>query len=117
MLTLCKSTVLAAAFLAGVVIAANADPASTSVAGTVANGVSNSQSQGRSLAALPPSTATSAPNDVTLPETKNYRVPSDLTPTSICTPTPAASVHAHMNRAAQLVKKLPRTTPISAPLS
>jgi hypothetical protein len=78
MLTLCKSTVLAAAFLAGVVIAANADPASTSVAGTVANGVSNSQSQGRSLAALPPSTATSAPNDVTLPETKNYRVPSDF---------------------------------------
>jgi hypothetical protein len=78
MLTLGKSTVLAAAFLAGVVIAANADPASTSVAGTVANGVSNPQSQGRSLATLPPSTATSAPNDVTLPETKNYRVPSDF---------------------------------------
>jgi len=33
MLTLCKSTVLAAAFLAGVAIAANADPASTSAAG------------------------------------------------------------------------------------
>jgi hypothetical protein len=78
MLTLCKSTVLAAAFLAGVAIAATADPASTSAAGTVANGVSDSQSQGRGLAALPPSTATSAPNDVTLPETKNYRVPSDF---------------------------------------
>jgi hypothetical protein len=44
MLTLCKSTVLGAAFLAGVAIAANADPASTSAAGTVANGVSGSQS-------------------------------------------------------------------------
>jgi len=58
MLTLCKSTVLAAAFLAGVAIAANADPANTSAAGSVANGVSGSQSQGRGLAALPPSTAT-----------------------------------------------------------
>ena len=58
MLTLCKSTVLAAAFLAGVAIAASADPASTSAAGTVANGVSGSQSQGRGLAALPLSTAT-----------------------------------------------------------
>jgi hypothetical protein len=47
MLTLCKSTILGAAFFAGVVIAANADPASTSAAGTVANGVSGSQSQGR----------------------------------------------------------------------
>jgi hypothetical protein len=37
MLTVCKSTVLAAAFLAGVAIAANADSASTSAAGTVAN--------------------------------------------------------------------------------
>jgi hypothetical protein len=34
MLTLCKSTVLAAAFLTGTAIAPNADPASTSVAGT-----------------------------------------------------------------------------------
>ena len=34
MLTLCKSTVLGAAFLAGVAIAASADPASTSAAGT-----------------------------------------------------------------------------------
>jgi hypothetical protein len=71
MLTLCKSTVLATAFFAGVAIAANADPASTSAAGTVANGVSGSQPQGRDLAALPPSTATPAPNSVTLPETKN----------------------------------------------
>jgi len=78
MLTLCKSTVLAAAFLAGVVIAANADPASTNAAGTVANGVSGSQSQGHSVAALPPSGATPAPNSVTLPETKNYQVPSDF---------------------------------------
>jgi hypothetical protein len=69
MLTLCKSTVLGAAFLAGVAIAANADPASTSAAGTVANGVSGSQSQGRGLAALPPSTATPVPNSVTQPPT------------------------------------------------
>jgi hypothetical protein len=69
MLTLCKSTVLGAAFLAGVVIAANADPASTSAAGTVANGVSGSQSQGRRLAALPPTTATPVPNSVTQPQT------------------------------------------------
>jgi len=78
MLTLCKSTVLAAAFLAGVAIAANADPASTSAAGTVANPASSSQLQGRSLAALPPSTATSAPNNVTLPETQRYPMPSDF---------------------------------------
>ena len=78
MLTLCKSTVLAAAFLAGVAIAANADPANTSAAGTVANGVSGSQSQGRGLAALPPSTATLPPNSVTLPQTKNYQQPSDF---------------------------------------
>ena len=68
MLALCKSTVLGAAFLAGVAIAANADPASTSAAGTVANDVSGSQSQGRGLAALPPSTATPVPNRVTQPQ-------------------------------------------------
>ena len=67
MLALCKSTVLGAAFFAGVAIAANADPASTS-AGTVANGVRGSQSQGRGLAALPPSTATPVPNRVTQPQ-------------------------------------------------
>ena len=78
MLTPCKSTVLAAAFLAGVAIAANADPASTSAAGTVAKGASGSQSQGRGVAALPPPTATPVPNSVTLPETKNYQVPSDF---------------------------------------
>ena len=78
MLTLCKSTVLAAAFLAGVAIAASADPASTSAAGTVAKGASGSQSQGRGVAALPPPTATPVPNSVTLPETKNYQVPSDF---------------------------------------
>ena len=78
MLTLCKSTVLAAAFLAGVAIAANADPANTSAAGTVANGVSGSQSQGRGLAALPPSTATPLPNSATLPQSKDYQVPSDF---------------------------------------
>ena len=61
MLTLCKTTVLGAAFLAGVAIAANADPASTSAAGMAANGVSDSQSQGRGLAALPPSNATLPP--------------------------------------------------------
>jgi hypothetical protein len=69
MLTLCKSTVLSAAFLAGIAIAANADPAS---------GASGSQSQGRGLAALPPSTATPVPNSVTQPQTKNYQVPSDF---------------------------------------
>ena len=68
MLTVSKSVVLGAAFLAGVAIAANADPASTSAAGTVANSVSGSQSQGRGLAALPPSTATPVPNSVTQPQ-------------------------------------------------
>jgi hypothetical protein len=77
MLTLCKSTVLAAAFLAGVAIAASADPASTGAAGTVAN-PSGSQPQGRGLAALPPSTATPASNGETLPESKKYQVPSDF---------------------------------------
>jgi len=47
MLTLCKSTILGAAFLAGVAIAANADPTSPSAAGAVANGASGSQSPGR----------------------------------------------------------------------
>ena len=56
-------------------IAANADPTSTSATGTVAIGASGSQSQGRGLAALPPSTATPAPNGVTLPETQRYQVP------------------------------------------
>jgi hypothetical protein len=78
MLTLCKSTVLGAAFLAGVAIAANADPASTNAAGTVTNGGSGSQSQGRGLAALPPSTATPVPNSVTQPQPKNYQMPSDF---------------------------------------
>jgi hypothetical protein len=78
MLTLCKSTVLGAAFLAGVVISVNADPASTSAAGTVANGMSGSQSQGRGVAALPPSTATPVPDSVTQPQIKNYQVPSDF---------------------------------------
>src|SRR5258706_358412 len=58
MLTLCKSTVLGAAFLAGVAIAANAYPASTSAAGTGANPASRSPPQARCLAAFPPSTAT-----------------------------------------------------------
>ena len=56
----------------------NVDPASTSAAGTVANGVSGSQPQGRGLAALPPSTATPPPNSVTLPENRRYQVPSDF---------------------------------------
>ena len=78
MLTLCKSTVLAAAFLAGVAIAANADLASTSAAGMVANPASGSQPQGRGLAALPPSTATPPRKSVTLPENQRYQVPSDF---------------------------------------
>jgi hypothetical protein len=44
MLTLCRATVLSAASLAGIAIAVNADPASTSAAGIVANGASGSQS-------------------------------------------------------------------------
>jgi hypothetical protein len=56
----------------------NVDPASTSAAGTVANGVSGSQPQGRGLAALPPSTATPPPNSVTLPENRRYQVPPDF---------------------------------------
>jgi hypothetical protein len=72
MLTLCKSMVLGVAFLAGVAIAANADPASTNAARTVTNGASGSQSEGRNLAALPPATATPVPNSATLPQTKNY---------------------------------------------
>jgi hypothetical protein len=51
---------------------------STSAAGTVANPASGSQPQGRGLAALPPSTATPAPNNPTLPETQRYQVPSDF---------------------------------------
>ena len=78
MLTLCKCMVLGAAFLAGGAIAAHADPASTKAAGTVTNGASGSQSQGRGLAALPPSAATPVPNSATLPQTKNYQVPSDF---------------------------------------
>ena len=78
MLTLCKSTVLGAAFLAGVAIAANADPASTSAAGTAANGASGSQSLGRGLAALPASAATPPPNSVTLQDNQHYQVPSDF---------------------------------------
>jgi hypothetical protein len=78
MLILCKSTIMGAAFLAGVAIAANADPASTSAAGTVANGASSSLSQTRGLAALPPSAATPAPNGATLPQAKRYRVASDF---------------------------------------
>jgi hypothetical protein len=78
MLSLCKSTVLGAAFLAGVAIAANADPSSTNAVGTVINGASGSQSQGHGVAALPPSTATPVPNSAALPQTKNYEVASDF---------------------------------------
>ena len=78
MLRFCKATVLSAAFLAGVVIAANADPASTNAAGAVANGASRSQSQGRGLAALPPAIATPPQNSVALPENQRYQVPSDF---------------------------------------
>jgi hypothetical protein len=78
MLTLCKSTVLAAAFLAGVAIAANADPASARAAGTVANPASGSQPQGRDLSALPPVHRDAGSNSVTLPETQRYQVPSDF---------------------------------------
>ena len=117
MLTLCKSTVLGAAFLAGVAIAANANPASTSAASTVANGVSGSQSQGRGLAALPPSTVTPVPNSATLPQTKNYQVPSDFDANVNLHPYIAASAHAHMNRAAQLAETLPRATIIRGSVS
>jgi hypothetical protein len=71
MLTLCKSTILGAAFLAGVAIAASADPGSTSAAGTAANPASGSQPQGRGLAALPPSTATPPSHYTTFATGKN----------------------------------------------
>jgi|SRR6267142_266614 hypothetical protein len=70
MLTLCKSTVLAAAFLAGV-IAANTNSASTSAAGTVADLASGSQPQGRGLASLPLSTATPPSHYTTFATGKN----------------------------------------------
>jgi hypothetical protein len=62
MLTLCKSTVLAAAFLAGVAIAANAAPLCRTPTGPC-------QPAGApQLVALPPSKAAPAPDSVTLPE-------------------------------------------------
>jgi hypothetical protein len=92
------------------VIPANADPASTSAAGTVAYGVSSSQSQGRGL---PLSTATPVPNSATLPETKQYQVPPDFDANGNLHPTPAVSADAQMSRATQPDKKLPRATTIS----
>jgi hypothetical protein len=62
MLTLCKSTILGAAFLAGVAIAANADPLCRAPTGPC-------QLPGApQLVALPPSNAASAPDSVILPE-------------------------------------------------
>jgi hypothetical protein len=78
MLTVCELRRRVRRFWAGVAISEIADPASTSAAGPIANGVSGSQSQGRGRAALPSSTATPVPNSVTLPQTKNYHVPSDF---------------------------------------
>jgi hypothetical protein len=52
---------LGAAFLAGIAIAANADPVCRA-------GTGSCRSLGRDLAALPPPSSTPAPNSVTLPE-------------------------------------------------
>jgi len=77
MSTIGKSVGLATAFLAGIVIAANAGPlsrADASASAPIANPppssstpLSSSQPQCRELAALPPTNAAPAPNSVALP--------------------------------------------------
>ena len=61
MLTVCKSVVLGAAFLAGVAIAACADPLCHTPTGPC-------QPLGPQIAALPSADAVSGPNNVTRPE-------------------------------------------------
>jgi hypothetical protein len=85
MSTIGKSVGLATAFLAGIVIAANAGPlsrADASASAPIANPppssstpLSSSQPQCRELAALPPTNAAPAPNSVALPHV--YQVPED----------------------------------------
>jgi hypothetical protein len=85
MSTIGKSVGLATAFLAGIVIAANAGPlsrADASASAPIANpppssstSLSSSQPQCRELAALPPTNAAPAPNSVALPHV--YQVPED----------------------------------------
>ena len=77
MSTIGKSIGMGTAFLAGIAIAANADPlshADASASATIANPPSSSTPLGsgqpprRELAALPPANAAPAPNSVTLPQ-------------------------------------------------
>jgi hypothetical protein len=91
MSTIGKPIGLSAAFLAGIAIAANADPlsrANTSAATTIANPPSSanplgsSQPQRCELAALPRADATPAPNSVTLPEVTVFGFKNDPRPYS-----------------------------------
>jgi hypothetical protein len=75
--TIGKSTVLGAALLVGIVIAANANPLSrlgTKTAGTTVNGMADArpigspQSPGHQVTALPPANAAPAPDSSTLPD-------------------------------------------------
>ena len=75
--TIGKATVLGAALLVGIVIAANADPLSrpcTKTAGATVNGmggagpIGSPQSPGLELAALPPANAAPASDSLTLPD-------------------------------------------------
>jgi hypothetical protein len=59
--TLCKSVVLGAAFLGGIVIAANADP-------LCRTGAASCQLPSRKLATLPPANSAPSPGSVTLPK-------------------------------------------------
>jgi hypothetical protein len=122
MLTLCKSTVLGAAFLAGVAIAAGADPLCSTPTGPC-------QAPGPQIAAPTPSNAVPAPESVTLPEVTVFapyssrgvgpRVSSfgtiQLPPRrmSRCTPTQAASARASTGLRHR-VEFLPRSITISA---
>jgi hypothetical protein len=127
MLTLCKSTVLGAAFLAGVAIAAGADPLCSTPTGPC-------QAPGPQIAAPTPSNAVPAPESVTLPEvtvfapyssrgvgprvssfgtirTEHYQLPPRRM--SRCTPTQAASARASTGLRHR-VEFLPRSITISA---
>ncbi len=86
-----KSIGLTAAFLAGIAIAASADPpsrANTSASVDIANlpssatPLSSGQPPGRELAALPSANAAPAPNSVTLPEVTVFGFKIDPRPYS-----------------------------------
>jgi hypothetical protein len=89
--TIGKSIGLSAAFLAGIAIAANADPlsrANTNASATIgdppssATPLGSGQPLGRELAALPPADAAPAPNSVTLPEVTVFGFRNDPRPYS-----------------------------------